>query len=174
MFNKVIFLGNLTRDVELRYLPSGMAVAVFGMASNRRTKKQDGSITEEPCFIDVKLFGRTAEVANQYLRKGSRLMVEGRLSYESWTDQTGAKKSRHVIIAENINFIDKKEEVTVGGVSEELSNQGQFSHQTQVPSQSPMKNQGQFNQTQVPNQTGDQAGKSVKMPIEIPEEEIPF
>ncbi len=73
MYNKVILVGNLTRDVELRYLPSGSALAKIGIATNRRFKKQDGSQGEEVCFVDVNLFGRTAEIANQYLKKGSKI-----------------------------------------------------------------------------------------------------
>ena len=73
MFNKVILVGNLTRDVELRYLPSGAALARLNLATNRRYKKQDGTQADEVCFIDVNLFGRTAEVANQDLKKGSRV-----------------------------------------------------------------------------------------------------
>ena len=67
MYNRIILVGNLTRDVELRYLPSGSAVAKIGLATNRRFKKQDGTMDDEVCFVDVSLFGRTAEVANQYL-----------------------------------------------------------------------------------------------------------
>lgn len=108
MFNKVIMIGNLTRDVELRYLPSGSAVATIGLASNRKYKKQDGTQAEEVCFVDVKLFGRTAEVANQYLRKGSKILVDGKLTFESWVDQMGAKKSRHVITAESMQMLDTR------------------------------------------------------------------
>lgn len=108
MFNKVIIVGNLTRDVELRYLPSGSALATLGLASNRRYKKQDGTQGEEVCFVDVKLFGRSAEVANQYLRKGSKVLIEGRLTLENWTDQTGAKKSKHTITAESMQMMDSK------------------------------------------------------------------
>ncbi|CBG40507.1 single-stranded DNA-binding protein [Helicobacter mustelae] len=108
MFNKVILVGNLTRDVELRYLPSGIAVATIGLASNRRYKKQDGSIADDPCFVDVKLFGRTAEIANQYLRKGSKVLIEGRLTYETWIDQMGVKKSKHTITAESMSMLDSK------------------------------------------------------------------
>lgn len=115
MFNKVIMVGNLTRDVELRYLPSGSAVATIGLASNRRYKKQDGSQGEEVCFVDAKLFGRTAEVANQYLKKGSKVLIEGKLTYESWTDQTGAKRSRHVITAESMQMMDARSETQGSG-----------------------------------------------------------
>ncbi|ANV98205.1 single-stranded DNA-binding protein [Helicobacter enhydrae] len=108
MYNKVIIVGNLTRDVELRYLPSGSAIATLGIASNRRYKKQDGTQGDETCFVDAKLFGRTAEVANQYLRKGSKILIEGRLTFESWTDQTGAKRSRHIITAEAMQMLDTR------------------------------------------------------------------
>lgn len=111
-------MGNLTRDVELRYLPSGSALATIGLASNRRFKKQDGSQGEEVCFVDVKLFGRSAEVANQYLRKGSKILIEGRLSFESWTDQNGAKKSKHTITAESMQMLDSKSSSESGAYSE--------------------------------------------------------
>ena len=105
MFNKVILVGNLTRDVELRYLPSGAALARLGLATNRRYKKQDGTQAEEVCYIDANLFGRTAEVANQYLKKGSQVLIEGRLVLESWTDNTGAKRSKHSIAAESMQML---------------------------------------------------------------------
>ncbi|MDO7253065.1 single-stranded DNA-binding protein [Helicobacter cappadocius] len=109
MYNKVIMIGNLTRNIDLKYLPSsGMALAVMGLASNRRFKKQDGSQGEEVCFIDVKLFGRAAEVANQYLRKGSKVLIEGRLHLETWSDQNGDKKSKHIIMAESMKMLDGK------------------------------------------------------------------
>ena len=107
MFNKVIIVGNLTRDVELKYLPSGSAAATIGLASNRKFKKQDGTMADETCFVDVKLFGRTAEVANQYLKKGSQILIEGRLTLETWNDATGAKRSEHSIVAENMQMLGK-------------------------------------------------------------------
>lgn len=107
MFNKIIMVGNLTRDVELKYLPSGSAVATIGLASNRRYKKQDGTQAEEVCFVDVKLFGRTAEVANQYLKKGSQILIEGRLTLETWNDANGQKKSKHTITAESMQMLGR-------------------------------------------------------------------
>lgn len=107
MFNKVIIIGNLTRDVELKYLPSGSAVANIGLASSRRYKKQDGTQNDEVCFVDVNLFGRTAEVANQYLKKGSQVLIEGRLTLESWTDQSGQKRNKHTITAESMQMMGK-------------------------------------------------------------------
>lgn len=108
MYNKIIIVGNLTRDVELRHLPSSTALATLGVASNRRYTKQDGTKADETCFVDVKLFGRTAEVANQYLHKGSKVLIEGRLVYETWTDQSGQKRSKHSIVADNMQMLDGK------------------------------------------------------------------
>ncbi|WP_027327007.1 single-stranded DNA-binding protein [Helicobacter pametensis] len=138
MFNKVIMVGNLTRDVELRYLPSGSAVATIGLASNRRYKRQDGTQAEEVCFVDAKLFGRTAEVANQYLRKGSKVLIEGKLTYESWTDQTGIKRSRHVITAESMQMMDTRQDTQSSSQGYDASPQYEtpYAQQPQVAQQS--------------------------------------
>ncbi len=114
MFNKIIIVGNLTRDVELRYLPTGAALATIGLASNRRYTKQDGTKGDETCFVDVKLFGRAAEVANQYLRKGSKVLIEGRLVYETWSDQSGQKRSKHSVVAENMQMLGSKSQDSSG------------------------------------------------------------
>ena len=116
MFNKVILVGNLTRDVELRYLQNGSALAKLGLATNRPYNKQDGTQGEEVCFVDVNLFGRTAEVANQYLRKGSQVLIEGRLVLESWTDNNGQKHSKHSITAESMQMLGS------GGKGEQKNN----------------------------------------------------
>lgn len=108
MFNRVVLLGNLTRDCELRYLPNGGAVCTTGIATNRKFKKTDGSQGEEVCFIDITFFGRTAEIANQYLGRGKKVLVEGRLKLDQWTDQTGVKRSKHSVIVETLQMIDSK------------------------------------------------------------------
>lgn len=82
MYNKVIFVGNLTRDIELKHLPSGSAVAKSSIASSYRYKAQNGEQKEEVCFLEFTVFGRYAEVANQYLKKGSKVLLEGRLVFE--------------------------------------------------------------------------------------------
>ena len=105
MFNKVVLVGNLTKDIELRYLPSGTAAARLNLANNRRYKKQDGTQADEVCFIDVNLFNRTAEVANQYLKKCSQVLIEGRLVLESWTDNIGVKRTKHSITAESMQML---------------------------------------------------------------------
>ena len=103
--NKVVLIGNLTRDIELRYTQSGDCVGNAGIAVTRKFKNAQGETAEETCFIDVKFFGRTAEVANQYLRKGSKLAVEGRLKLEQWQDQSGQNRSKHVVEVESLEML---------------------------------------------------------------------
>jgi len=110
MFNKVILIGNLTRDVELRYTPNGTAIAKFGLATNRTYKDSvTGENKQEVMFIDITVFGRSAEIANQYLAKGRRVLIEGRLVLENWVDNNGQKRSKHSIVAEKIQFMDSVE-----------------------------------------------------------------
>lgn len=89
-------------------MPSGGAVATTGLAMNRKFKKTDGSQGEEVCFIDITFFGRTAEIANQYLKRGSKILVEGRLKLDQWNDQSGAKRSKHSITVESLQMLDTK------------------------------------------------------------------
>ncbi|MGM0533257.1 MAG: single-stranded DNA-binding protein [Campylobacterota bacterium] len=108
MYNKVILVGNLTRDVEMRYSQAGLGIAKIGLATNRKYKTQQGEQKEEVCFVDLSMFGRTAEIANQYLKKGSKVLVEGRLVLEQWTDQSGQKRSKHSVTVENMQMLDTK------------------------------------------------------------------
>jgi single-strand DNA-binding protein len=105
-FNKVILMGNLTRDPELRYTPKGMAVAKVGLAVNRTWRSESGEQKEEVTFIDVDIWGRTAENVGQYMRKGSPILIEGRLKLDQWDDkQTGQKRSRLGVTAETVQFL---------------------------------------------------------------------
>jgi len=104
-FNKVLLLGNLTRDPELRYLPSQTAVVEFGLAVNRKWKGQDGQQKEETCFVDCNVFGKQAETINKYCQKGRQLFVEGRLKFDSWTAQDGSKRSKLRVTVESFQFI---------------------------------------------------------------------
>ncbi len=104
-FNKVLLMGNLTRDPQLSYLPSQTAVVDFGLAVNRRWKSQDGENKEETCFVDCRAFGRLAENINKYLTKGRPLFIEGRLTFNSWTAQDGSKRSKHRVTVENFQFL---------------------------------------------------------------------
>jgi single-strand DNA-binding protein len=105
-FNKVILAGNLTRDPEVRYTPKGMAIAKFGMAINRSWKNEAGETKEEVTFVDIDAFGRQAEVISQYLKKGSPILMEGRLRLDQWDDkQTGQKRSKLGIVLEGFQFL---------------------------------------------------------------------
>jgi single-strand DNA-binding protein len=103
-FNRVIILGNLTRDIEIKYLQSGMAVAEIGVAVNDRRKDQSGAWIEETTFVDVTLWGRTAEVAGEYLGKGSPILIEGRLKLDTW-EKDGQKRSKMRVICEKMQMI---------------------------------------------------------------------
>ena len=105
--NRVILIGHLTRDVQLSYLPSQTAVADFGLAINRKWKSKDGEEKKEVCFIDCRSFGQSAETLNRYVSKGDPLYVEGRLTFDSWTGQDGAKKSKHRVTVESFQFLSK-------------------------------------------------------------------
>ncbi len=102
--NKVLLIGNLTRDPEVKYLPSGTAVGEIGLAVSRRYRTQDGQDHEETCFVNVTAWGRSAETCGQYLRKGSPLLVEGRLKYDTW-EKDGQKHSRISVVAERTQFL---------------------------------------------------------------------
>jgi single-strand DNA-binding protein len=104
-FNKVILMGNLTRDPELRYTPKGTAIAKVGLAVNRVWTNEAGEKKEEVTFVDIDIFGRTAENVGQYMRKGRPMLVEGRLKLDQWDDkQTGQKKSKLGVVAETVQF----------------------------------------------------------------------
>lgn len=104
--NAVMLLGNLTRDPELRTTPQGTAVASFGLAVNRRYRQGDEQ-REEVCFIDIVCFGRQAETASEYLSKGNLVMIEGRLQWRSWETPEGQKRSKHEVIANNVQFMPR-------------------------------------------------------------------
>jgi len=106
-YNRVILLGNLTRDVEVKYLQSGMAVADIGMAVNERRKSQTGEWIEETVFVDVTMWGRTAEVAGEYLSKGSPVLIEGRLKYDTW-EKEGQKRSKLSVTCDRMQMVGSK------------------------------------------------------------------
>ena len=164
-------LGNLTRDCELRYLPTGGAVCTTGIATNRKFKKQDGSQGEDVCFIVITFFGRTAEIANQYLKRGSQVLVEGRLKLDQWTDQNGVKHSKHSIQVESLQMIGDRgqgEDSQGGGNYGTTPNVGYTpqQRQPQQPQRQPQRQpqsgqQGQLDCHDIPD-------------IDINDDEIPF
>lgn len=110
MYNKIVLLGNLTRDVEIRYTQSGTAIGNCAIATSRKFKAASGEQKEEVMFIDVSFIGRSAEIANQYVRKGSKVLIEGRLKLDQWTAQDGSKRSKHSVTVENFKMLDGKPE----------------------------------------------------------------
>lgn len=123
MFNKVVLVGNLTRNIELRYSSNGgLAVGNTAIAVTRKFTV-NGEKREETCFIDLTFFGRTAEIANQYLSKGSKILVEGKLKLDQWTDNNGQNRSKHSVIVENMEMLG-------GGVNQNTNTQNnQYSQQ---------------------------------------------
>lgn len=119
-FNKVILLGNLTRDPELRYTPNGTPVASFGLAVNTPRPAQSGTERaglgspnerrDDVCFVEIVAFGRQAETASEYLRKGRAALIEGRLQWRSWEGQDGQKRSKHEVIANRMQFLPRGRE----------------------------------------------------------------
>jgi len=116
-FNKVLLMGNLTRDPELRYIPSGTAVVKFGLAVNRDyVDKQSGDKKESVCFVDITVWGKQAETCNQYLTKGRPVFIEGRLEFSSWETKEGDKRSKLEVVAERVQFLGgRKDEGGEGG-----------------------------------------------------------
>jgi len=108
MFNKIVLVGNLTRDIELRYTQGGAAIGSCGIAVTHKYTL-NGEKREETCFIDITFFGKQAEIANQYLNKGSKLLIEGRLKFEQWTDQNGQNRSKHTISVESMEMLGNKD-----------------------------------------------------------------
>lgn len=106
--NRVMLMGNLTRDPELRHLPSNIAVVNLGLAINRRWRNQQGEQQEETTFVECEAYGKTAEVINQYLRKGRPLFVEGRLKLDQWQDKEGHNRSKLKVVVETFQFVDSR------------------------------------------------------------------
>ena len=125
MFNRIVLVGNLTKDIELRYTQSGAAIGSCGIAVTRKYTL-NGEKREETCFIDITFFGKQAETANQYLNKGSKLLVEGRLKFDQWTDNNGQNRSKHTVAVENMEMLGDGQRAgnNQGGYSNQRPQQG--------------------------------------------------
>jgi single-strand DNA-binding protein len=163
-------IGNLTRDIELKYIPSGAAVAKGAIATSHKFKTQSGEQKEEVCFLDFSVFGKSAEILNQYVRKGSKVMLEGRLVFEQWTAQDGTNRNRHTLRVETFKFLDSKADAqnNNGGGYNSYENQAGQNNSYNAPT----SNQNSYN-----NQP--QGGMGAPAPQNIPEinideDEIPF
>ncbi|MFW6062525.1 MAG: single-stranded DNA-binding protein [Planctomycetota bacterium] len=141
-YNKIILVGNLTRDPQLTYLPSQTPVVEFGLAVNRRWRDRDGNQREDTCFVDCRSMGRGAEVINQYMSKGQSILVDGRLELNQWEDQQGNRRSKHRVFVENFQFMGSPGGGGQGG-----------GRSSEPPSQAPPRNQRpQQRQPSVPPQ----------------------
>jgi single-strand DNA-binding protein len=181
MFNKVIMIGNLTRDIELKYIPSGAAIAKGAIATSHKYKAQDGSQKEEVCFLDFNVFGKSAEILNQYVRKGSKVMLEGRLVLEQWTANDGTNRNKHSLRVDNFKFLDSKaDSQNMGGGN--YQPQGGYNQQPQMQEQQSYGGQPSYNQQNNNNmqQGGMNSGYQApqqnipEINIDIDEDEIPF
>ena len=170
MYNKVILVGNLTRDIEMKYSQGGMAIAKSAIATSRKFKSNTGEQKEEVCFIDITFFGRSAEVANQYLRKGSKILIEGRLVFEQWSDQNGQKRSKHGVTVDVMQMLDSKATTNADAPTtntQQESNPTYGSNQNTVTQQTPSYGKERQTRTQAP--------KPEDIPsIDIDEDEPPF
>jgi single-strand DNA-binding protein len=104
-FNRVLLMGNMTRDPDLSYLPSQTPLVEFGLAVNRRWTGKDGSQREDTCFIDCRAFGKPAEIINKYMSKGQGIFIEGRLDFDQWEAQDGSRRSKHRVTVQNFQFL---------------------------------------------------------------------
>ena len=114
-FNKILLVGNLTRDPQLSYLPSQTAVVEFGLAVNRKWTGKDGQKKDETCFIECRAFAGQAETINKYLSKDRPVLIEGRLKFDSWTAQDGSKRSKHSVVVETFQFLGSSQGQGDGG-----------------------------------------------------------
>ncbi len=180
MFNSITLAGNLTRDIEIRYSQGGSAISNTAIATSRKYKTQAGEQKEEVLFVDLVFFGRSAEVANQYLRKGSKILVQGRLKLEQWQAQDGSKRSKHVVTVEVMQMLDSKPQDGQQQQGQQQGQQPQQQQQQQQPQQghatgggmnnpSPQQQQG-YNQQQgtpaqhLPNQNQNTQGNGYQQP----------
>ena len=138
-FNRVILLGNLTRDPELRYIQSGMAVTDIGLAINDRRKNPNGEWVDDPVFVDITLWGRTAEVVSEYCSKGKPLFVEGHLKYETW-ETDGQKRSKLKVVGDRIQLLGSKDSAGGGGSYEG----GSYSRSSAPPRQQQQQPSGGY------------------------------
>ena len=158
-FNRVILLGNVTRDLELRYIPSGTAVCEFGLAVNRTYTTSGGEQRDETCFVDVKMWGRRGVVISEYFTKGRQIFIEGRLEFDSWETPEG-RRSRLRVVAENFEFIGPR---SSGGGGGGRGSGGGGGRSGQAQDRRPAQEQ----QPQQPQEAPDEG-------LDVADDEIPF
>lgn len=172
MYNKVIMIGNLTRDIELKYLPSGSAIANGAIATSHKYKMQNGEQKEEVCFLDFSIFGKGGEIFNQYVRKGSKVMLEGRLVFQQWKAQDGTNRSRHALSVTEFKFLDgKSDSQDTGGNNYNSPQQQNYNAPQEQYNQQPK--QQNYNAPQQHSGTNNAQEQNIPT-IDIDNDEIPF
>ena len=156
-FNKIILEGNLVRDIELKYTQSGTAIGSSGIAVNKKYKTASGEQKEQVLFVDLSFFGKTAEIANQYLSKGSHLLIDGELMLDQWTAQDGTKRSKHQVKVMTMQMLGSKPQDNIDR-PEAHNISGGMNKPTE----------GAVRETQVAGSDGQ------TIPVEIDDSEIPF
>ena len=132
--NKVMLMGNLTRNPEVRYTPGGSAVCEFGIAINRRFMQANGQEKDETCFVDITVWGKQAESSSRFLQKGSSVFIEGRLVFDQWTEkETGSKRSRLRVYAERVQFLDRRDQSSNMASGNEYADNGAGQYAQQAP-----------------------------------------
>jgi single-strand DNA-binding protein len=178
-------IGNLTRDIELKYLPSGSAIAKSAIATSHKYKMQTGEQKEEVCFLDFTVFGKGAEILNQYVKKGSKVMLEGRLIFEQWQANDGTNRNRHTLRVEEFKFLDTKGDSmgganTGGGYNQPQQMQQQQpynqpqSQYNQAPQQQQYNNNNNYGYNQQQGGMPQQQQEEKIPTIDIDNDEIPF
>lgn len=148
-FNKVIMMGHITRDPQMKYLPSQTALTEFGIAMNRKFKGGNGELREEVCFVDCAAFGKTGEIINQYCHKGNAIFIDGRLKFDSWDDKNGGKRSKLSVIVDNVQFLGGKPD----GEKQQTSPQRSTSRpprKQEAQTEQPFGDEPQFGESDIP------------------------
>ena len=192
MYNKLIMIGNLTRDIELKYLPNGNTIASGAIATSHKYKLPSGEQKEEVCFMDFSVFGKQATILSQYVRKGSKVMLEGRVKLEQWADkQTGTNRSKHSLLVSEFKFLDTKaDSANLGGGNnynapaqqQQAPQQPQYNQQQQYGQPAQQQQQPMQNNYNAPTQQQQNGGMNTphnsyeqNIPtIDIDNDEIPF
>ncbi|MBC8105934.1 MAG: single-stranded DNA-binding protein [Anaerolineae bacterium] len=179
-YNKIIMMGNLTRDPQLKYLPNQTPLVEFGLASNRKFKLASGEDREEVCFVDCTAFGKQAEVINQYFTKGKPIFIDGRLKYDSWEDkQGGGKRSKLSIVIDRFEFVGGRDGAGGGGGGAPANYEGgDDQSQGRPPARPPMNRPPQQGNRPAPPQRPAPSAPPPEQPFgdepEFKEDDIPF
>lgn len=169
--NKVMLIGNLTRDPESKFLPSGQTVCELGMAINRHFTDQSGEKREQTCFVDLTAFGRQAETLAKYMKKGRTLYVEGRLDFQTWESKEGQRRSKLKVIVENFQFLGGREDAGSGAPQ---GGGGYGGSQGGGGGGSQSGSFGGGGGQNAPQQQQQQAGGGSQSPMNLDEDDIPF